>query len=90
MTTNALETRRDALLARTSTATLIESARALDEMDGVDERQSLVWVINELERRYPATDAMLDAWCESDAMLSESYATAVIRFIGELDAESGR
>ncbi|AHY26910.1 hypothetical protein PBI_ZOEJ_86 [Mycobacterium phage ZoeJ] len=53
MTTNSIESRKAALLARTSTAVLLQSAATLEALQAPssEERMVRAWTFDEIERR---------------------------------------
>lgn len=59
--------KRQALFARTSTPALVGSAMMLDALDSptAEERLTIAWICQELERRHPEVVAALEAWCEN-------------------------
>jgi hypothetical protein len=80
MTTNT-ETRKAALLARTSTSTLLASFMTLDAMTDSTPEQGLtrVWILEELERRVdPLTTDEDVAFCEALDANGGSYIAALL------------
>jgi len=66
--------KRQALFARTGTPALLASAMMLDALTGMtrEERLTLAWVCQELERRHPEVTPALEAWVlDLDSPLSQ-------------------
>lgn len=68
------------LLAATPTSSLIQSLLVLDAIDKSTADQTLarVWIIEELERRYPQVDAAMNAWADEDYDCGATYVEALL------------
>ena len=67
-TIGTIEARKAALFARTSTASLIQSALLLDakEMLTAEERLTRSWIWDEIERRHPEVRPATEAWLKGE------------------------
>lgn len=89
-TTTTPAQRLAAMFAKASTRTLAQSLRMVDAKKSLtrDERQAKTWIIQELERRYPAADAAVGAAFEAAAPEAElDYVALLLDAIG---TEAGR
>lgn len=87
--TDAYAARRAALFARTTTDTLITSLRTIVAQQNTDPSRELnktrSWIIDELERRYPAADAAVQtAFDQADATQQETGEVVEVDYVAVL------
>jgi hypothetical protein len=79
--TDGLEARRAALFAQATDAVLFQGVESLERKADrgadltADENLTRRWMLEEIERRHPETDAAMDAWAASDAPAATYTAT---------------
>lgn len=87
MITAEIEARRAALFAATSTATLADACRELYSQPRMtaQERRAAAWTADELTRRVPAIDAILDRFAADDDDMRD-YGAWIVAALAEVGA----
>ena len=71
-----------ALVAERPTEQLIEMLETVEQMDRSPERARVrLWIIDALESRYPAVNAVMDAWADELTNPNLTYAEQLIEAV---------